>query len=62
MIEECAQIADKHRARIDGHNPDKMHHDELAQGYGNASLNIAVEIRRLTHPSNTPKTDTGGTR
>jgi hypothetical protein len=46
-IEECARVADKHLARIPGHCPDKEMADKVAQGYGNAALNIACELRSL---------------
>jgi hypothetical protein len=44
--ERCAAIADEHLARVPGHNPDKQCDDLVAQGYGNAALNIADAIRR----------------
>jgi len=49
VINQCQAIADKHYLRINGHNPDAPppNGDYLAQGYGNAALNIAEEIRRL---------------
>lgn len=40
-----AAIADKHRSRVAGHHPDVERPDRVAQGYGNAALNIAAEIR-----------------
>lgn len=47
-FEEAARVADDHRARISNHHPDdKEPADHVAQGYGNAALNIAVAIRAL---------------
>jgi hypothetical protein len=47
-LEIAAKIADEHRARVQHHNPDdKNPPDLVAQGYGNAALNIAVAIRAL---------------
>lgn len=43
--EECAKVADANRALIPDHNPDAERDDLVAQGYGNAALNIAVAIR-----------------
>lgn len=48
MRERAAKVADAHRARIANHNPDDQSGDLVAHGYGNAALNIAVEIRRLS--------------
>jgi len=48
VIEQCAKIADEHRARVWPHDPDETEPgDRVAQGYGNAALNIAIAIRRL---------------
>lgn len=44
--ERCWCIAKAHLARIPNHNPDIPRDDLLAQGYGNAALNIAAEIER----------------
>lgn len=44
-MEEAARIAWSHYARIPNHNPDVQRDDLVAQGYGNASLNIATAIR-----------------
>jgi hypothetical protein len=43
--EACAKVADEHRARVPGHHPDEEMADKVAQGYGNAALNIAAAIR-----------------
>lgn len=43
----AAAIADKHLARISDHNPDRPMADKVAQGYGNAALNIGHELRHL---------------
>lgn len=43
--ERCAAVADAHLQRIPDHNPDVQRDDLVAQGYGNAALNIADAIR-----------------
>lgn len=45
--EKCVKIADEHRSRVPGHDPDVDMSDKVAQGYGNAAFNIAAAIRRL---------------
>lgn len=45
--ERCAKVADAHLARIPDHNPDVERDDLVAQGYGNAALNIGCAIRAL---------------
>lgn len=40
----CAAIAQRHLDRIPGHCPDQKTADLVAQGYGNAALNILHEI------------------
>lgn len=45
--EACAKIADKHLARVPDHCPDREMEDLVAQGYGNAALNIAAAIRSM---------------
>lgn len=47
VVEACASVADEHRARVKDHNPDKPGSDLVAQGYGNAALNIAAAIRGI---------------
>jgi hypothetical protein len=47
LIEICAKVADKHLAHVPGHDPDRVGTDRVAQGYGNAALNIAHDIRSL---------------
>lgn len=44
--ERCAKIAEEHLGRIPNHHPDRPAPDDLAQGYGNASTNIAAAIRK----------------
>lgn len=44
-MEKAARIAWSHYARIPNHDPDIQGDDLVAQGYGNASLNIATAIR-----------------
>jgi hypothetical protein len=46
-LREAAAVANAHRARIPGHHPDGPRDDLVAQGYGNASLNIAAAILAL---------------
>ena len=43
--ERCAKLCDEHRGRVPGHCPDKQMGDLVAQGYGNAALNLGVAIR-----------------
>ncbi len=44
--ERCAEVAAAHLERVLPHSPDDDMLDKLAQGYGNAALNIAVAIRK----------------
>jgi len=47
-IEDAAMVADKHLGYVPGHHPDMLMSDLVSQGYGNAALNIAKEIRHLS--------------
>lgn len=51
MREAAAKVADKHRAYVPDHHPDQLRADLVSQGYGNAALNIAHEIRSLPLPA-----------
>ncbi len=42
--ERCAKVAAAHLERVLPHSPDDDALDKLAQGYGNAALNIVVAI------------------
>jgi hypothetical protein len=43
-LEEAAGIAQFHLSLVEPHHPDKPKPDRVAQGYGNASLNIREAI------------------
>jgi len=45
-IARCLNVANNHLARVPGHTPDNPMADLVAQGYGNAALNIGCEIKR----------------
>ncbi len=42
--DRCAKVAAAHLERVQPHSPDDDMLDKLAQGYGNAALNIAAAI------------------
>lgn len=44
-LEYAAGEADKHRALVPDHDPDKPVPDAVGQGYGNAALNLAAAYR-----------------
>jgi len=46
--EACAEVAQKHLGYVKNHHPDDSGPDDVAQGYGNASLNIREAIRART--------------
>jgi hypothetical protein len=46
--EKAALKADYHLDMVKPHDPDAPGPDDIAQGYGNAALNIAVAIRALS--------------
>ncbi|MFN7882120.1 MAG: hypothetical protein ACK5PF_03775 [bacterium] len=48
--ERCAKVADDHLERVQPDSPDDDMHDKLAQGCGNAALNIAAAIRKGDQP------------
>ena len=50
-LEKAAEIAGAHYSRVQPHYPDIPMGDLVAQGYGNASLNIGHSIRALMEPA-----------
>jgi hypothetical protein len=49
MRQMALDIAHEHLARVQPHDPDDPHPvDKVAQGYGNAAINISAAIRALT--------------
>ena len=67
VIEECAQVCDKLVAKLEQITAAVLSYRAMSdteRSVGDAQVSgakkCAYNIRRLTHPSNTPKTDTGG--